>query len=422
VQKPALFLRNLQRLDAETIPTVVKGHEKGIERIQWLRPGRDLEPHMAVVYFNSEEAAFAALKHIQNSLFDGQKISATYKYVFLLWASTVFSFYSYFALCVDSSCRRGASEPAVLITNLPADATEAELVLFSSNNLKHERVDIIDAPDGTRSALVIVASPRDAVLTKTFFDGKVFKGNKIAAEEKELNDHAVDIVPTGKGAAELSPSLVAAAFQGLASPKSISFQTNTNAHISFITVQDAQRALERFNRGDVQLKSAASSSGTAAGNLVGASVSVLPAYVAQVQGLGTDVPVRNLVDHLAADLPAAKVLKADRSALLKFRRNSEVLPGLKQIKAIQVSGQNIKAERYRPLQVQGDSAYDTTTNKNEKKQMAFERFNLTVLMKNFMHLDPATRYQIAKNLFQRELFDARVSCVIYFVFCMPTFF
>lgn len=81
MQKPALFLRNLQRLEAETIPTVVAGHEKGIERIQWLRPGKDLEPHMAVVYFNSEEAAFGALKHIQNSLFDGQKISATYKYV-----------------------------------------------------------------------------------------------------------------------------------------------------------------------------------------------------------------------------------------------------------------------------------------------------------------------------------------------------
>lgn len=310
--------------------------------------------------------------------------------------------------------RRGASEPAVVVTNLPADATAADLVLFSANNLKHERVDIFDAADGTKSALVIVASPRDAKFTKTFFDGRIFKGNKIAAEEKELNDHAVEIVPTGKGSADLSPSLVAAAFQGLASPKSIAFQTNTNAHISFITVQDAQRALERFNRGDVQLKSAASSSGTAAGNLVGASVSVLPAYVAQVQGLGTDVPVRKLVDHLAADLPAAKVLKADRSALLKFRRNSEVVPGLKQLKATQVSGQNIRAERYRPLQVQGDSAYDSITNKHEKKQLAFERFNLSVLLKDFMHLDPATRYQIAKNLFQRELFDARVRYLLLF--------
>lgn len=89
VQKPALFLRNLQRIEVETIPTVMAGHEKGIERIQWLRPGRDLEPHMAVVYFNSEEAAFAALKHIQNTLFDGQKISATYKYVCMFHVCSV---------------------------------------------------------------------------------------------------------------------------------------------------------------------------------------------------------------------------------------------------------------------------------------------------------------------------------------------
>lgn len=31
------------------------------------------------------------------------------------------------------------------------------------------------------------------------------------------------------------------------------------------------------------------------------------------------------------------------------------------------------------------------------------------IVRNFMHLDPATRYQIAKNAFNRELYDARVS-------------
>lgn len=385
VKKPTLFLRNLDRLDGETIPTVVAGHEQGIERIQYLRAGRDLEPSMAVVYFHSEEAAFSALKHISNTLFAGQRIAATYK---------------------------ESAEPAVLVKNLPADATEAELVSYSPN-LQHERIELIENADGTKSARIVVASPRDAPITRTFFQGKIFRGNKISAEVLELNDHAVQIIPTGQDSAELTPAVVAAALQGLVQPKNISFQTNTNAHIGFVTVQDAQRALERFNRGDVQLKTGTSSS-SASGNLVGSSVSVLPSYVVQVKGLPTDVPVRTLTEHLSTALPTAKVIKADRSALLKFRRNSEVVPGIKQLKSTPVAGQNIKAERYRPLAIQGDSAYDVLSSSDKKSVLSVDRLNLSVLMKDFMHLDPATRFQIAKNAFERELFDARVSSPWFF--------
>lgn len=38
-----------------------------------------------------------------------------------------------------------------------------------------------------------------------------------------------------------------------------------------------------------------------------------------------------------------------------------------------------------------------------------DRLNLTVLLKDFMHLDPTTRYQVAKNAFIRELNEFRVS-------------
>jgi hypothetical protein len=43
-----------------------------------------------------------------------------------------------------------------------------------------------------------------------------------------------------------------------------------------------------------------------------------------------------------------------------------------------------------------------------KVQAAVEKFSLISVTKDFMHLDPASRYQIAKNAFNRALFDARV--------------
>jgi hypothetical protein len=39
----------------------------------------------------------------------------------------------------------------------------------------------------------------------------------------------------------------------------------------------------------------------------------------------------------------------------------QVVPGLKQLKSVQVDGQHVKVGRYRPLQQQGDSAYDEAT-------------------------------------------------------------
>lgn len=52
--------------------------------------------------------------------------------------------------------------------------------------------------------------------------------------------------------------------------------------------------------------------------------------------------------------------------------------------------------------------------KKLKGQVAIGKFALTSVLQDFMHLDPATRYQIAKNEFNRELFDARVrkACLI----------
>ena len=50
-----------------------------------------------------------------------------------------------------------------------------------------------------------------------------------------------------------------------------------------------------------------------------------------------------------------------------------------------------------------------------KADARVDRLNLTVLLKDFMHLDPTTRYQVAKNAFIRELNEFRVSCFLRIV-------
>lgn len=92
------------------------------------------------------------------------------------------------------------------------------------------------------------------------------------------------------------------------------------------------------------------------------------------------------------------------------------MPGLKEIKKVSLHGILLHGDRYRPLIQQGDSDYDdntTTTgsdsSNNNAKLNNMHEFSLQRVLKDFMGSDPSIRYQVAKNAFQRALFDARVS-------------
>jgi hypothetical protein len=75
--------------------------------------------------------------------------------------------------------------------------------------------------------------------------------------------------------------------------------------------------------GDLKLP-ASSKSAARAGSMVASSISALPTYVLQVLGLSPDIPVKAVTDEVAASVPGSSVLRADRSALLKFRKHSDV--------------------------------------------------------------------------------------------------
>ena len=76
----------------------------------------------------------------------------------------------------------------------------------------------------------------------------------------------------------------------------------------------------------------------------------------------------------------------------------------------------MKVQRYRPLDAPIDSEYDEPEGSRRHRHSgdrdsleSFNRFSLEMVLKDCLELDPAARYQIAKNAFERALFDAIVS-------------
>jgi predicted RecB family nuclease len=45
----------------------------------------------------------------------------------------------------------------------------------------------------------------------------------------------------------------------------------------------------------------------------------------------------------------------------------------------------------------------------QKARIALDKFTVNAVVREFMHLDPSTRFQVAKNAFVRELTDAKVN-------------
>ena len=139
-------------------------------------------------------------------------------------------------------------------------------------------------------------------------------------------------------------------------------------------------------------------------------LSVLPSFSCEVTGFSPSVSVQIFDEALLAE---GKVgyHKYERKAMLKFKRNLQVLPGMLALKKISIDGYLVQPERYEPLLGQSPSEYDTSSSKDDAD--AFDQFSLKAVLKDYVHTDPATRYLIAKNRFERALHDAKVILPIF---------
>lgn len=80
LKRPALFLRNIEHIEDESLETLFADYLPSIERIQLLRPKPARLANMAVVYFRSEEAAFACLGKLHSAVVDGERIAVAYRW------------------------------------------------------------------------------------------------------------------------------------------------------------------------------------------------------------------------------------------------------------------------------------------------------------------------------------------------------
>jgi len=97
----------------------------------------------------------------------------------------------------------------------------------------------------------------------------------------------------------------------------------------------------------------------------------------------------------------------------------QVVPALVKLKKMTLTDSTgqpvpIYAERYQPLVREGSSEYDKKDEFN-----TFDSSTLRGLLKDHLEEDPATRYEIAKNEFNRALHNARVCSTRYLCCTSP---
>lgn len=125
-------------------------------------------------------------------------------------------------------------------------------------------------------------------------------------------------------------------------------------------------------------------------------ISSLQTYVVQISGVESNTPVSSLLNILGKDL---KPFNVERTALISFKRSQHVIPGIKQLKKIQLDGENIKVHRFAPL-------LPSNTRVQVDFHAAFDQFSNQQFLQDNLSSDPATRFQIVKNSFDLCLNDA----------------
>lgn len=414
IKKPCLFIRRIT--DPELVRSLLESRSvsKGSDplprprRIHFRSSSKDVSAEEAIVYYDSEDAAFTALSHLRGVSAGGKKLAVSY---------------------------RELVEPVAVVAGLPADATEKEVrVLFSAFDI-HSIVLRPSAETGGSEAVVTMMNPKAVTLACAALSRKLFRGLashvlKVTSGTEDGCDIGLELsVPTNQ---EMESKLWSAITGAPTAALSASLRSNRKAFVAFETTTDAVAAMESFIAGKTNIRNKNSDSqsetavvaGKPSGGLVTSHISVLPSCALEVQALGTDVPVTQ-IDELLQALPeslALQPLRYERTAILKFKRHRQVVPALQALKPLMLDGQPISAEKYRPIIPMGDTAYDSVHSGiggsigegdgvvgggMDITEEAMDRFSLKAVLQDYMHTDPGLRWQIAKNAFERALVDAQ---------------
>ncbi len=179
--------------------------------------------------------------------------------------------------------------------------------------------------------------------------------------------------------------------------------SNRSAVFTFPTLQQAKDA-ENFVLNDFSDDGIYASGTTCKGN-----PKVVPFPTASLEVTNLDVDV-SLDEVLAAvkdgDDGGNTLVSSERSGIIRFARRKFVQPGMLELKQVELHGEKLKVKPYNP-DANGNSPPTEHTYDKDTADEAFDRFALGQLLTDFLDVDPATRYSVARNAFGRALTDAR---------------
>eukprot|EP00595_Chromulina_sp_UTEXLB2642_P001191 CAMPEP_0196763470 /NCGR_PEP_ID=MMETSP1095-20130614/4123_1 /TAXON_ID=96789 ORGANISM="Chromulina nebulosa, Strain UTEXLB2642" /NCGR_SAMPLE_ID=MMETSP1095 /ASSEMBLY_ACC=CAM_ASM_000446 /LENGTH=673 /DNA_ID=CAMNT_0042116705 /DNA_START=730 /DNA_END=2752 /DNA_ORIENTATION=- len=350
----------------------------GATRIQTTYRSKDKYDDLVVAYYDSNEKAFDALTKLKGSTISGVKIAASYKEV---------------------------AEPEVIFYDLPIDWDES-YIRNRLQNISILKISIdrdIKSDRSTRDIRVLFGNMRQANLAKVVLSGLCSR-----VEDDGLSHTGLDInIPAGSNV-NISDVIEAISKAKIPNIKSINVNNNKTAFVNFLTLNQADNAQKSYISGNITIPSASKStlsdkSDISIGSMLSMRKSVHPTYVIELSNLSVDTPVVDIETLIDNNHLSRYYLYSDRFAIVKFKRHQYVVHGIKKLKDITINGQSLHVERYYPVTSNGTSSLDVTDPLDEE----FDKFTLKALMADNMYTDPATRYQIAKNAFDRALYDAQ---------------
>jgi small subunit ribosomal protein S5 len=382
--KPTLLVRiagKKRKGDAKLNNAVVRSLKAGgATVVNTVMKSRDVPSGMIVAHYTSTHEAMAAATQIRTSKEHGKVTPSL----------------------VESG------EHSVKLSGVPAGTalsaiTDLFTSLTKSGGVVPSRVVALPFEEG--AVAVVYASEEDANIGLLAAEkhhrggSKGMGGATPVPTAFTLQDTCVEITYSDDSMSDIAAAAIADAFAAGVSRASTSNGTGTATCSAVGATLDSNRSV-LFAFSDLTEAIAAKKAAIGAG-VVGVQLAH-PSFSVEVTNLDADTPAADIYAALAADPLAPRVLGIDRSGLVKYRRSAEVVPALKRLKGVDYEGSRLRPVRFSEVAVAGTSEYDVDGGDEH-----FDRFSLERLLRDCMDLDPATRFAIARNAFERAMSDTK---------------
>eukprot|EP01039_Chlorochromonas_danica_P003349 gene3349-3672_t len=347
---PALMLRNLRHLTEQQVKALLES-ENGIKRISFKRTSSEGFLESAVIYFEKETQAIATLRRVKDIFVDGRKVYAVY---------------------------RNLVEPIAVLSAVPEGVTVEDVrTLFEGHG--------VETLSRAGKDYQVVFRDIDArqVAMDSLHEQK-WRGEIISL--KPLAPQVLHI--EGADVASVTATTLPQLYPSAAAAGGVSYSSGVRATIAFRSHSEAVQALHAYQLQKVTLASG-----------LGATRSERPIATLEAQGLKAEESVSKLLKLLPQQ--GKEVLRDDRVALVKLARHALIVPTLKKVRAMEIDGHKVRAERFLP---NTPSSSSTTAYDEKGPAEQFDELAQALMQDTALEQNPAERYSILRNEFERLIY------------------